>query len=136
VGLGVLMEKDNTVKQAGGFIVQLMPFAEEEVIAKLEENLAQISSVTSLLDEGKSPEQILEVLLDGLDMEIVDKMPTQFYCNCDKHRIEKAIISIGAKDIQEMIDDGKEIEVNCHFCNTNYKFSVEELKDLMKQCKR
>jgi molecular chaperone Hsp33 len=69
-------------------------------------------------------------------MEIVDTMPTKFYCNCDKQRIEKAIISIGAKDIQEMIDDGKEIEVNCHFCNTNYKFSVEELKALLKQCKR
>ena len=136
VGLGVLMEKDNTVKQAGGFIVQLMPFAEEKVIAKLEENLAGINSVTSMLDAGMSPEQILERLLDGLDMEIVDTMPTKFYCNCDKQRIEKAIISIGAKDIQEMIDDGKEIEVNCHFCNTNYKFSVEELKALLKQCKR
>ena len=136
VGLGVLMEKDNTVKQAGGFIVQLMPFAEENVIAKLEENLSDVKSVTSMLDAGMSPEQILEKLLDGLDMEIVDTMPTKFYCNCDKHRIEKAIISIGAKDIQEMIDDGKEIEVNCHFCNTNYKFSVEELKALLKQCKR
>ena len=136
VGLGVLMEKDNTVKQAGGFIVQLMPFAEEKVIAKLEENLKDIKSVTSMLDAGVSPEEILGALLEGLDMQIVDTIPAQFSCNCDKHRIEKAIISIGAKDIQEMIDDGKEIEVNCHFCNTNYKFSVDELKELLKQCKR
>ena len=136
VGLGVLMEKNNTVKQAGGFIVQLMPFAEEKVISRLEQNLSEIKSVTALLEDGKTPEQILEVLLAGLDMEIVDTMPTRFFCNCDKQRIEKAIISIGTKDIQEMIDEGKEIEVNCHFCNTHYKFSVEELKDLLKQCKR
>ena len=113
-----------------------MPFAEEKVIAKLEENLKDIKSVTSMLDAGMSPEKILEALLEGLDMQIVDTIPAQFSCNCDKQRIEKAIISIGAKDIQEMIDDGKEIEVNCHFCNTNYKFSVEELKELLKQCKR
>lgn len=136
VGLGVLMEKDNTVKQAGGFIVQLMPFAEEKVIAKLEENLSGIRSVTSMLDEGMTPEEILGRLLEGLDMEIVDTMPAKFSCNCNKHRIEKAIISIGSKDIREMIEEGKEIEVNCHFCNTNYKFSVEELKELLAQCKR
>lgn len=136
VGLGVLMEKDNTVKQAGGFIVQLMPFAEEKVIAKLEENLSGISSVTSMLDEGMTPEEILGRLLEGLDIEIVDTMPAKFSCNCNKHRIEKAIISIGSKDIREMIEEGKEIEVNCHFCNTNYKFSVEELKELLAQCKR
>lgn len=132
VGLGVLMNKDNTVKQAGGFIVQLMPFAEEETISRLEENLSGVKSVTSLLDEGKTPEEILEVLLAGLSMQIVDTIPAQFYCNCDKKRIEKAIISIGKKDIQEMIDEGKEIEVKCHFCNTAYSFSVEELKELLK----
>lgn len=136
VGLGVLMNKDNTVKQAGGFIVQLMPFAEEETIAKLEENLSGIKSVTALLDEGKTPEQILELLLAGLSMEIVDTIPTGFFCNCDKKRIEKAIISIGEKDIQEMIDEEKEIEVKCHFCNTAYTFSVDELKDLLKNSKR
>ena len=91
--------------------------------------------MTSLLDEGKTPEEMLAVLLDGMDMEIVDTMPTQFYCNCDEKRIEKAIISIGQKDIQEMIDDNQDIEVNCHFCNTNYKFSVEKLKELLKKSK-
>ena len=109
VGLGVLMEKDNTVKQAGGFIIQLMPFAEEEVIEKLEKNLAQVSSVTSLLDEGKSPEQILEVLLGDMDLEIQDTIPTQYYCNCSKERVEKAIVSIGHKEINDMIQDGKPI---------------------------
>ncbi len=133
VGLGVLMEKDNTVKQAGGFIVQVMPFVEEEVLAKLEENIKKISSVTAMLDKGYTPENILEEVLEGLEVEFTDTVPTQFYCNCTKERVEKAIISIGKKDIQEMIDDGKEIEVNCHFCNTNYTFSVEELKEMLKR---
>ena len=136
VGLGVLMEKNNTVKQAGGFIIQLMPFAEDAVIEKLEENLSKISSVTSILDQGKTPEEMLELLLDGMDVEILDTIPTEFYCNCDKTRIEKALISVGQKDLKEMIDDGKEIEVKCHFCNSAYIFSVDELKELLKKAKR
>ena len=133
VGLGVLMEHDNTVKQAGGFIVQLMPFVDDDVVDRLEANIKKISSVTSMLDKGMTPEEILEEVLDGFEVEVKDTMPAQFYCNCTKERVEKAIISIGKKDIQEMIDDGKEIEVNCHFCNTNYKFTVDELKEIIKR---
>lgn len=133
VGLGVLMEHDNTVKQAGGFIVQLMPFAEDEVIDQLEENIKNINSVTAMLDGGYTPEQILEDLLGNLDLAVTDTMPVKFYCNCTKDRVEKALISIGKKDIQEMIDDGKEIEVKCHFCNKNYTFSVDELKEIFKK---
>ncbi len=135
VGLGVLMEKDNTVKQAGGFIVQLMPFTEDSVIAQLEQNLAEFSSVTTVLDEGKSPQEMLQILLKGMDVGITDTIPAQFYCNCDKKRVEKAIISIGRKEIREMISENKPIEVNCHFCNTSYKFSVEELKELLEKSK-
>ena len=136
VGLGVLMEKDNTVKQAGGFILQLMPFTEEAVISRLEENLKKVTSVTALLEEGYTPQMLLEKLLEGFDMEINDTIPTQFYCNCSKERVERALISIGRKDIQEMIDEGEEIEMNCHFCNKNYTFTVEELKKILKECKR
>lgn len=136
VGLGVLMNKDNTVHCAGGFIVQVMPFVSDEVLNKLEENIQKISSVTSMLDNGHTPEQMLEQVLEGLDVEVTDTLPTRFYCNCSHDRIEKAIISIGKKDIQEMIDEGKEIEVKCHFCNTAYAFSVEELKDILKRAKR
>ena len=136
VGLGVLMEKDNTVKQAGGFILQLMPFTEEEVISRLEENLKRVTSVTGMLEEGKTPEGILETLLEGFDIEINECIPTQFHCNCSKERVEKALISIGRKEIQEMIDEGKEIEMNCHFCNKNYKFSVEDLKRILHECRR
>ena len=133
VGLGVLMEKDNTVKQAGGFIIQVMPFVEDAVLDKLEENIKKIDSVTAMLDKGYTPEQILETVLEGMDVEFTDTVPTRFYCNCTKERVEKAIVSIGKKDIQEMIDDGKEIEVNCHFCNTSYKFTVDELKEIIKR---
>ncbi len=130
VGLGVLMERGNTVKQAGGFIVQLMPFAEEAVIARLEENLGRITSVTAMLDEGKTPEQMLECILEGLNCEITETGPVAFNCNCDRSRIEKVLISLGKQEIQDMIEEGQEIEVNCHFCNKQYKFSVKELKRL------
>ena len=136
VGLGVLMEKDNTVRQAGGFIVQLMPNAEEEVIEKLEKNLAQITSVTELLDQGYTPEMLLEKLLGDMDLEINEKVPTSFYCNCDKVRVGKVLISLGEKELQGMIDDGENIELNCHFCNTNYTFSVEELKELLELARK
>ena len=136
VGLGVLMEKDNTVRCAGGFIVQVMPFIEDKVLEKLEANIQKIQSVTSMLDNGHTPEEMLGQVLEGLDLEITDTLPAKFHCNCSKERIEKAIISIGKKEIQSMIDDGKEIEVKCHFCNTAYTYSVEELKDLLKKAKR
>ena len=135
VGLGVLMNKDNTVRQAGGFIVQLMPFAEESTIAKLEENVQKITSVTNLLEEGHTPESLLEKVLEGFDMEINEKIPTEFYCNCSRERVEKALISIGRKELNEMIQEGKSIEMNCHFCNKNYEFTVEELKEILRKCK-
>ena len=111
VGLGVLMNKNNTVRQAGGFIVQLMPFAED-----------------ALIDE-------LEKVLEGFDVQINEKMDTRFHCNCSKERVEKALISIGRKELNEMIQEGKPIEMNCHFCNTNYNFTVEELKEILRRCK-
>ena len=135
VGLGVLMEKDNTVKTAGGFIIQMMPFAEDTTISQIEENLKLVTSVTELLDKGYTPEQLLEELLGNVGLEITDTMPTRFYCNCSKERVEQAVASVGKKDIQEMINDGKPIEVKCHFCNTAYHYSVEELKNILKRSK-
>ena len=135
VGLGVLMNKNNTVRQAGGFIVQLMPFAEEEVISRLEQNVQKINSVTSLLEEGHTPESLLEKVLEGFDMQINEKTDTRFHCNCTRERVEKALISIGRKELNEMIQEGKSIEMNCHFCNTNYTFTVEEMKEILRKCK-
>ncbi len=131
VGLGVFMEKNNTVKQAGGFILQLMPYAEESVITRLEDNLRQFPSVTAALEAGKNPEQMLKALLDGLPMEIVDTMDVQYRCDCSKQRVERAMISLGKKELEEMIAEGKEVEAGCQFCNQKYKFTVEELERLI-----
>ena len=133
VGLGVLMEKDNTVKQAGGFIVQLMPFTEDAVIDKLEANLSKVTSVTSMLDAGMNPEQMLEYLLEGLDPVIVDSMPCAYTCNCTRERVEKAIISVGKADIESMINDGEPIEVSCDFCDKHYEFSVDDLRRMYRK---
>ena len=136
VGLGVLMNKDNTVRQAGGFIIQLLPGASDEIIDRLEAKLSGISSITSLLDAGKTPEEILTDILGEFGLEILKKMPVQFHCDCERSRVEKAIISIGRKEIQDMIDEEKEIEVNCQFCNKHYKFSVDELGEMLKKATR
>ncbi len=130
VALGVLMDRNNTVKQAGGFILQLMPFTEEAVIGALEKKLASLAPVTTLLEEGKSPEQILEDVLGDLGVEFTDRIPVSFYCNCSKERVEKVLTSLSREELKELIDEGKDVELNCHFCNTDYTFSVEELRKL------
>lgn len=135
VALGVLMEKNNTVKHAGGFIIQLMPFTEEEVIAKLEKKLAEFTSVTKELEAGKTPEMMMEDLLGEFGITIYDKIPTKFACNCSKERVSKAVISVGEKELKSMIAEGKPIEVNCHFCNTNYTFTIEDLKEMLRKAR-
>ncbi|MCI8327274.1 MAG: Hsp33 family molecular chaperone HslO [Lachnospiraceae bacterium] len=132
VGLGVLMNRGNTVKQAGGFIIQLLPFTDEKIIERLEQKITEIKSVTEMLEEGYTPEKILEEILGEFGLEFIETLPVQFSCNCSKERITKALISLGKKELYEMIRDGKPIEVNCHFCNTNYTFSVDELKEIVK----
>lgn len=136
VGLGVLMEKNNTVRQAGGFIIQLMPFTSDEVIDRLEQKLAEVSSVTSMLDQGMTPEQILSELLGEFGLEILDTVPAQYRCDCSRERIERALISIGKKDLQEMIAEGETIEVGCQFCNKKYQVTVDELKELLEKSSR
>ncbi|MDE6365367.1 MAG: Hsp33 family molecular chaperone HslO [Lachnospiraceae bacterium] len=135
VGLGVLMEKNNTVRQAGGFIIQLMPFAEDETINALEEKLKAMDSVTNILDAGNTPEQLLELLLGDLGLEMNDTIPAQYYCDCTRERVERAIISIGKKAIQEMIDDGKQVEVRCQFCDKIYNFEIEDLEKMLTETK-
>ena len=136
VGLGVLMEKNNTVKQAGGFIIQLMPFTEDEVIDRLEQKLSGLKPVTTMLEEGNSPEEILKLILGDMGLEITDTMPVQFHCNCSKPLVEKVLISLGKKELQSLIDEGKDVELNCHFCNSNYTFSVEEVKKILARTKK
>ena len=132
VGLGVLMDKDNTVRQAGGFIIQLMPFTPDEVIDQLEKKLSEVTSVTAMLDKGMTPEEILEYLLGDFGLEINEKVETAYRCDCSKDRFAKALISIGRRDLKEMADEGKPVEVNCHFCNKKYQFTPEEIMQLYK----
>lgn len=136
VALGVLMNKDNTVRQAGGFIIQLLPGASEEIIGSLEKKIEAMEPVTTMLNLGKTPEMILEDLLGEFQLQILDQIPAKFFCNCDKNRVERAIASISRSDIQEMIDDGQPIEVNCHFCNTHYTFEVPELEEILSRSPR
>ena len=133
VGLGVLMERSNTVRQAGGFILQLMPFAEESVIDRLERNLQGFSSVTSVLDAGNTPEQMLDLLLEGLSFRMTDTVPAAFSCDCSREKIEKVLIGLGEKELRAMIDEGKETEVSCSFCGARYTFGVDRLRQLYRE---
>ncbi|MDD5899984.1 MAG: Hsp33 family molecular chaperone HslO [Lachnospiraceae bacterium] len=135
VALGVLMNRDNTVAQAGGFIIQLMPDATEEVISHLEQKLTEVTAVSGLLEEGMTPEEILEYIFAGFDLKILDKIPTSYYCNCSRERVEKALLSLGHNELASMVDDGEPITMNCHFCNKSYTFSVEEVSAILKNAR-
>lgn len=135
VALGVLMNRENTVRQAGGFIIQLLPDAQEETVAALERKLAGITSVTAMLDRGMTPEDILNDVLGSFGLEILERIPTRFACDCTRNRVEKALISIGEKELTEMIRDGEPVEVKCHFCNHAYRFQTEDLRELLAQAR-
>lgn len=130
VALGVLVDRDYTVKESGGFIIQLLPGAEPSVVDFLEKKLQEVTSVTALLNEGKTPEEIIEFLLGELGVELMEKVETNFYCNCSKERVEKALISVGKKDLEELIQEAIPVALNCHFCNEKYVFSLDELKEI------
>ena len=135
VGLGVLVNKDFSIMEAGGFIVQLMPDASEEVISKLESNIQGLKTVTDILKEGKTPEELLAMVLDGFDMEITDKMPVEYHCGCDKDRVERALVLLGKKELQSLAEDGEDIEIKCQFCGTAYSFTPKELKEMQLRAK-
>ena len=130
VGLGVLVDKDQSVKQAGGFIIQLMSFTPDEVVDRLEKKIQQIDSVTQMLDRGLTPEQILDEILGEFGLEITEKTDTRFHCDCSKERVSRALSTLSKKDLDGIIADGEDIEVKCQFCNTAYKFTVDELKEM------
>ncbi len=133
VGLGVLVDRDCSIRQAGGFILQLMPFAGDEVIETLERNISGLSPVTDMLERGCTPEDMLGELLKGLEMEITDKFPASFQCSCSKERVRKALSSISRQDMQGMADDNEPVEVKCHFCNTAYQFDADELREMLSE---
>lgn len=135
VALGVLVDTDYTIKQSGGFILQLLPGAKEETIAQIEDNIHNLPSVTAMFENGFKAEDILEKILMDLEPMIHDVTIPEYKCNCSKERVEKALISVGENDIQEMINDGERIELTCHFCDKLYHFEIDELKELLEKAK-
>ncbi|WP_337954583.1 Hsp33 family molecular chaperone HslO [Pseudoramibacter alactolyticus] len=128
VGLGVLVNPDCSVKAAGGFIIQLMPDTPDEVIARLEQKISEIDSITAMMAKGLSPEAILKTILGELDLVMNDRLAVTFYCDCDQEKVSRALAAVGKKDMDEMIADGETIEVKCHFCGAVYHFTVDALK--------
>ena len=133
VGLGVLMNKDNTVRVAGGFIIQLMPFAAEEVITALEKNLGSIPSVTDMLKEGMTPEDMLAAVLAGFDLEITSHKPVRFFCGCDRKRVEGALRLLGKEELEDMIRENKDVELACQFCGKKYCFTPEQIREIQEE---
>ncbi|MBQ3292255.1 MAG: Hsp33 family molecular chaperone HslO [Mogibacterium sp.] len=132
VGLGVMVDTDSSVKHSGGFIIQIMPDAAEETIAAIEEKVSGAKPVTTMMEEGMSPEDILEYYLGDLGLVITETLPVRFYCDCSKERVARALATISTKDLEDIINDGEEIEVKCYFCNSAYKFGIDELREIMK----
>ena len=131
VGLGVMVDTDSSVKHSGGFIIQLMPDADEETVAAIESKVSGAPSVTSMMEDGMSPEDILEYYLGDLDLKINETEPVRFYCDCSKEKVARSLATISRKDLEEIINDGEEIEVKCYFCNSAYKFGIDELNEIM-----
>ena len=128
VGLGVLVDKDLSVQHAGGFLIQLMPFASEFTISRLEKKLREMDSVTEYFRKGKTPEDMIRDVLGPVIIE--DELPTAYKCSCSRSRVERVLISLGRENLEEMIGDGEPVTMHCDFCNTDYTFSIDELKTI------
>ena len=131
VALGVMIGKDSSVLHAGGFIIQLMPDAQEEVITALEAKLADLEPVTTLMERGLGPEEILRLILGDMNLIITEEKSVRFHCNCSRERISHALATLSTADLESMISDDEEIEVKCFFCNSAYKFGTDELKEIL-----
>lgn len=136
VALGVLVDRDYSISYAGGFIIQVLPGCEEKNIIKLENSIQGLMSVTDMLKQGMSTEDMIKYVMLGFDVEILESFPVSYDCNCGRARMEKAIISLGKKEIQDIIDDQGEAEINCQFCNKGYKFTKTELIEMLEKATR
>ncbi len=134
VALGVLVDTDYSVKSAGGFIIQLMPFCEDETIDILEENLRNLPQISKMLSEGLTPEDIANKVLGNLDLEVHEKNDIKYHCNCERERVEKALISIGKAELLDILETDKKATLHCHFCNTNYLFNEDDIKNILEKC--
>lgn len=131
VGLGVMVDTDSSVKHAGGFIVQLLPDAPEDVIELLEKKLANLEPVTTMMEQGMTPEEMLLHIFEGVDIEFTERHDVKSYCDCSKEKVKRALAAISDKDLQDIVNDDEDIEVKCYFCNTAYKFSIADIKDIL-----
>lgn len=131
VGLGVMVDTDSSVKYAGGFILQLLPDAPEDVIELLEKKLANLEPVTAMMEKGMTPEDMLSYIFEGVDIEFTERHDVEFYCDCSKEKVKRALAAISDKDLQDIVNDDEDIEVKCFFCNTAYKFSIADIKDIL-----
>lgn len=135
VGVGVLVNPDNSILAAGGFIIQLMPGTDESTITKIENSIQSIPPVSKLIEKGLSPEELLFEILGKENVKVLETMPISFQCTCSKERFGNAIISLGTEEIEQMIEEDGKAEAHCHFCNEKYLFTVEELEELKSQAK-
>ncbi|MGO1581337.1 MAG: Hsp33 family molecular chaperone HslO [Peptoniphilaceae bacterium] len=133
VSLGVLVDLDYTIKSAGGFILQLMPGADENIISKIEENLKSLKSITNLLEEGKTIENIIEIVLNGFEVKYLNKREISYECDCSRDKVTESLISLGRKELENIIEEDGEAEVKCYFCNKDYNFNKDELKNILKK---
>ena len=131
VALGVLVDRDYTVKQSGGFIIQMLPSASDEIISELEEKMGKIKSITRMLDEGMDSEQILNELVGDMQPKLLDRIPVEFYCNCDRERVEKAIVSVGRSELEDILEKDGQATLHCHFCNKDYHFDKNDIKAIL-----
>lgn len=131
VALGVLVDRDYSIKQSGGFIIQMMPDADDEIVTELEDKLTKIESVTEMLERGMNTEDILNALVGGFDPQILDTIPVEYHCNCTRQRVEKALISLGKKELAKIIEEDGKASMHCHFCNKDYDFNREELVTIL-----
>lgn len=133
VGVGVLVNNDNSIKASGGFIIQMMPGSDELLADVITYRLQEIPPITELISKGMSIEEIVEFIFEGMDVKFLDSSVPRYECDCNKEKVEKAFISIGKKDLKEIYDEGKDEELKCHFCNASYKFTNKEIGELLKK---
>ncbi|MGM0409650.1 MAG: Hsp33 family molecular chaperone HslO [Bacillota bacterium] len=136
VGLGVLVDKDQSVKAAGGFIIQLLPDPSDETIDQLEENISKVNSLSKLIDKGKKPEGLLDILLEGFDYRVMAKKDVKFKCSCNREQIKAIMTSLGKKELKETLKQEGKVEIKCHFCNSKYQFDEKEVNKIIEENKQ
>ena len=131
--LGVLVDTDLSIRCAGGFLLQLLPYADDSVISTLESNVAQMPYISSLLDSGKDPDDIADLVFKNIEYNELDHSFVEYRCNCSKERMEQVLISLGKEELYKLAEEQENTEIVCHFCNNKYVFSSEKLKSLINE---